>query len=516
MRASRLSWAALALLGGGILMIRPDVTGYGVAMLVGIALSRAFTVLSVARARTAGFEMLWLAASPLVRGTRGQAIGLSAELRNRDTLPTYFRKLSVDHASGLTVTVHPKSGEVPAGGSLRLELTVTPQRVGLHGIFSITLHTIRAPGLFAIPLAFSNPLVLEVLPARGRHHVLSATGGRTRSLGQMAAQGTRKGDGLELYELREHRAGDPYKRIAWKASARRGKLLVIEREHEERDTVWVLLDASIDSASGPIGRTALDRGIDQALIQIDAHFSRGDRVGLIIAGARELVKVLPNRGSAQMARLITALSLQTHTADADRSDWDEHAVRSKVREHAASLDRNIAHLDLDDLGGLEGRVRSLLAQAPAQPKAPFSRSKQDCLFRTYLLAYGIQPPPRLLSDRSATESTLARSVLEVCRDKRHRASRLVFLGPALRDDTPVALTQSLLQARRRGVDVTFLPLFDLVRAGGDAHRTVQQELALDALFTREQTAHRNGMRALARAGIRFDAQRRRPRLLPRD
>lgn len=494
--------------------MRPDVAGYGVAMLLGIALSRAFTVLSVARARTAGFEMLWTAtSSPLVRATRGQAMSLSAELRNRDTLPTYFRELSIEHAPGITVKVHPKSGEVPAGGSLRLTLSVTPLRVGLHGIFSITLHTIRAPGLFTIPMAFSNPLVLEVLPSRGRHHLLGAAGGRTRSLGTQAARGSRKGEGLGLHELREHRPGDPYKGIAWKASARRGKLLVIEREQDERDTVWVLLDASTESASGPIGHTALDRGIDQALMQIEGHLAHGDRVGLIIAGSRELVRVFPNRGGAHIARLIRALSMQTHTADADRSDWDESDVLSKVREHVASLDRKLSNPRRGDLSELNSRVRSLLAQAPASPMAPWSPSKQDRRFRQYLLAFGIQPPPGPHSDRLATERKLVTSILELCRDKRHRASRIVLLAYPPSSEPPSALGEALMTARRRHVEVVFLPHFDLqgssgTRSDAEMDRPIRERLAFDALRAREQAAARRAIKRLAQGGVLSHLRRR--------
>ena len=45
------------------------------------------------------------------------------------------------------------------------------------------------------------------------------------------------GSGTELRELRELRPGDPFKSIAWKASARSGKLLVREVESVLADAV---------------------------------------------------------------------------------------------------------------------------------------------------------------------------------------------------------------------------------------------------------------------------------------
>ena len=60
-----------------------------------------------------------------------------------------------------------------------------------------------------------------------------------------------------LRELREHQPGDPFRRIAWKASARRGVLLVRDFEREERDVIWLVLQASVDLWSGPLGRAPL-------------------------------------------------------------------------------------------------------------------------------------------------------------------------------------------------------------------------------------------------------------------
>src|SRR5690606_29041779 len=101
---------------------------------------------------------------------------------NRDTLPTRFRDLNVSHSPALHVSCFPKSGEIPPGGRLKLELTVKPARVGYHGIHNITLQTIRAPGLYHVPLSFSNPFVVEVLPRSARLKMSGAIGGRTQTV----------------------------------------------------------------------------------------------------------------------------------------------------------------------------------------------------------------------------------------------------------------------------------------------------------------------------------------------
>src|SRR6185436_10676528 len=117
---------------------------------------------------------------------------------------------------------------------------------------------------FEIPLTFANPFGIDVMPAPYRVFLRNARGGRSRTRAEAERPGPFSGDGYELREIREHRAEDPLKRIAWKASARRGKLMVRDHEQEERDVVWLVVDASVELWAGLHGGSPLDHAIDEA------------------------------------------------------------------------------------------------------------------------------------------------------------------------------------------------------------------------------------------------------------
>src|SRR5689334_12712546 len=51
--------AGIAVVGAGVLLGEPAVLSWGGAMLVGLAVARAVTLIGVTRVRAAGFEMLW-------------------------------------------------------------------------------------------------------------------------------------------------------------------------------------------------------------------------------------------------------------------------------------------------------------------------------------------------------------------------------------------------------------------------------------------------------------------------
>lgn len=507
LRASHLNWAGLALVVLGLLRISATAVACGCALMFGVALSRAITSVSVARARAAGFEMLWLTSQASVQAIRQRSIVIRAELRNRDTLATHFKNLTVSHSPGLVISVVPQQGSIPPGGKLTIELHVVPKRVGYHGIHSLTLCTIIAPGLFTVPLAFSNPFVVDVGAEPGPLNVTFAGRGQNHARSQHAVLGPRRGEALELKELREHQAGDPYRRIAWKASARRGKLMVIDREAETHEAAWILLDLSTDSASGDLGDTALDRAVDCAQRLISVHQKRGDALGLALFGTRLLTAFGPERSTHHYAKLRHALVHGAHTADEDRSDWDDADVAQKVLEHARGLDRDCAALTVHDYDLLVERARSILKRAPVRATQAWATHETGQLLRNYLLSFGIQPPPRTASDRFQTELQMARFIFELCH-KRKTCSVVSVLGRPPTLDTPKQLLDAFRWSRRRHIGIHFYPMLDLSLPKDQQKRaatnlsSLKSRVATDALFHRQRLATEDGIVELNKLGVR--------------
>jgi uncharacterized protein (DUF58 family) len=112
------------------------------------------------------------------------------------------------------------------------------------------------------------------------------------------------GDGIEFAETREFRAGDRVRRINWRASARRGRLLVADRIPERSSDVVCFLDslaqAQTDEAS------TLDFSVRAAAALVSAYLPRRDRVGVLAFGA-ELQWVLPSGGARQQYRIVDAV-----------------------------------------------------------------------------------------------------------------------------------------------------------------------------------------------------------------
>jgi uncharacterized protein (DUF58 family) len=189
-------------------------------------------------------------------------------------------------------------------------------------------------GLFLAPLYFPSSLSIRVLPRAAAQSL-----GETRVAGGNAVERSgrtplrRRGAGLELHEIRELQPGDPFKSIAWKASARAGKLLVREVEREVQDTLQLVLDVSGSMRGGAPGDRKLDHCIELCALLARQALERGDRVGLITVDGRILAHVPDAEGLSHMLRIYEALLAATEVVSDDLTEIDDDAVVAMVGAH---------------------------------------------------------------------------------------------------------------------------------------------------------------------------------------
>jgi uncharacterized protein (DUF58 family) len=113
-----------------------------------------------------------------------------------------------------------------------------------------------------------------------------------------------KGEGIEFADLRLYQPGDRVRRVNWKATARRGALVVNE-EHPERNAAAVLLlDSFAEARLGPAG--TLDQAVRATATLAGAYLRRRDQVGLLSFGG-SLNWLEPSLGTVQLYRIVEAL-----------------------------------------------------------------------------------------------------------------------------------------------------------------------------------------------------------------
>ena len=113
-----------------------------------------------------------------------------------------------------------------------------------------------------------------------------------------------KGDGTEFADLREFAPGDRVRSINWRATARRGSLVVSERHPERNADVVLFLDTFAEARGG--GRSTLETAVRATATLADRYLERRDRVGLVSFGG-VLRWLTVGMGETQRYRIVDAL-----------------------------------------------------------------------------------------------------------------------------------------------------------------------------------------------------------------
>jgi Protein of unknown function DUF58 len=117
----------------------------------------------------------------------------------------------------------------------------------------------------------------------------------------------RAGVGFELLELREYLEGDPPKAIAWKASARRDKLMTRQYESEVPLRVQLIVDGTSSTRIGGFGLRLIDQ-ITHASGSIAHSVTKvGDAIGAYLVDDQHIERVPASSGTIGFYALMRRL-----------------------------------------------------------------------------------------------------------------------------------------------------------------------------------------------------------------
>lgn len=242
----------------------------------------------------------------------------------RDTPPLPFR---LDRPEPLLV------GFAVAHSTVELVYHVNPPRRGDYAFGDLYLRWEGPLGLLRRQARFVAAAAVKVYPnlVDVRKYDLLL---RRNRLAEMGLRSTRQhGMGAEFERLRDYTPDDEYRRINWKATARRGKPISTEYETERSQNIYVLLDVGRMMRS-PVGDVAkMDYAINTVLLLAYVATQKGDRVGLLTFADTALSYVAPRGGKAQFHRLLEHLyAVQGEPVEPDYSvAFSEFAARPHKR-----------------------------------------------------------------------------------------------------------------------------------------------------------------------------------------
>ncbi|MGQ7295046.1 DUF58 domain-containing protein [Quadrisphaera sp. KR29] len=207
--------------------------------------------------------------------------------------------------------------DVPPGERRRLVTELEPRRRGDREVAAVVVRSLGPLGLAARQRTLPAPGRVRVLPPFTSRRHLPAALERLRTLDGSASVQVR-GQGTEFDSLREWVDGDDARSVDWRATARRGALVVRTWRPERDRRVLVVLDTSRTSAARIGDAPRLDAAMDAALLLAAVAAAAGDRVDLLAADRAVRAAVTGQRPPALMPALVQAMApLEPALVEAD-------------------------------------------------------------------------------------------------------------------------------------------------------------------------------------------------------
>ena len=269
----------------------------------------------------------------------------------------------------------------------------------------------------------------------------------------------RSGAGSELLDLRDYVPGDPPKSIAWKVSARRGKLITHEYESEVPVRVRLFVDGSIATRIGDYGTRLLDQINSAAASVAKAALTVGDPVtGTLIdeRGAKQLQWLSGDRGFLLLLEALADFSSHRPPTTDDLSPFLMRRALSVCHERFPELLAASYHRRPFTIWPSR-RVRWRLAGVLTETLSLSPTQQIACLHDNQTLAHYLQeflyragtpwmPPLRSVAASAMTMNDQSMSLLResMCRAIAHARDNEVFVVFA----DPVSCARGLAQLVR--------------------------------------------------------------------
>jgi len=264
----------------------------------------------------------------------GRPFRLTVTLRNRAPRPLGRARVRPFASTALTPPAA-MAMELAAAHEATVSADVVAQRAGLWFLHGAAVELSDAFGLCSVEAYFPSPVGIKVLP----RPALRLQPAEQRLLAgapheRLGVQPLRhRGLGGDLRELREHAPGDPFKQIAWKATARTGKLMVRELDRETMVTHWLVVDIGGTMREGRPGAARLDLAVDVAAAYARGALDAGDRVALLTYDGRIVAEAKPNDGPVHRLRIVERLMEAMSVVDEDLTELTESELIAVVARY---------------------------------------------------------------------------------------------------------------------------------------------------------------------------------------
>lgn len=199
------------------------------------------------------------------------------------------------------------TAEVPGGGNQTLVYKLRPVERGEYQFYAMRLFTKSPLGIMVRRITQPTDLMVKVLPSffSLKKFELKA---HSSNLVEAGNKKVRKiGHSLEFEQIKEYVTGDDIRSINWKATARKGQLMVNNYTDERSQQVYCVIDKGRVMKMPFEGLTLLDYAINASLMLTRVALIKQDKAGLVTFD-ENIGQILPaDKRAGQMSLILEVL-----------------------------------------------------------------------------------------------------------------------------------------------------------------------------------------------------------------
>lgn len=223
---------------------------------------------------------------------------------------------------------------VESGKALLIKYLLRPLQRGEYQFGVINISVTSPIGLVQRRFECGSDQTVPCYPSfqqLKRYHLVAITS-------QVNETGNRRlrklGNSMEFEQIKEYVTGDDYRNINWKATARRGELMVNTFTDEKSQHIYCIVDKGRNMKMPFDGITLLDYAINASLVVSNVALLKQDRIGLLTFANKPETFVAADKKGVQMELLLENLyRQQTAFAESDFESLYAH-IRARIKNRS--------------------------------------------------------------------------------------------------------------------------------------------------------------------------------------
>jgi uncharacterized protein (DUF58 family) len=240
-----------------------------------------------------------------------------------DEIPHQFQKRDVNFNTQLAARQHKL-----------INYILRPNKRGEYEFGVIRVYVKSALGLVSRRYNFEQAEVLPVYPSflQMRKYELMAISNRLNEIGIKKVR--RLGNSMEFEQIKNYVAGDDYRTVNWKASARQGSLMVNNYTDEKSQQVYCIIDKSRVMKMPFDGLSLLDYAINASLILSSVALIKEDKAGLITISDKKGAVIAADRRPTQLNKIMEVLYKEKTRYTETNMELLYSTVRSTLKQRS--------------------------------------------------------------------------------------------------------------------------------------------------------------------------------------